>query len=76
MPLTSLSGCPCIICDKMSACTKGGYTDPAHCMALIRWIEDNIAGQGFRCPFCSKVLATERCMKMHVARMHLKEETG
>lgn len=68
MPLMSLLGCPCLNCEKINMCFKGGHHDPATCLDLTNWIEDNVEVNGFPCPVCSKVLPTERSMKIHVSK--------
>jgi len=72
MPLTSLLGCPCLTCEMIVACFDGGHYDPDTCMDFTKWIDDNVNFKEFICPVCSKVLPTERGMKIHVTKMHKK----
>ena len=70
MPLTSLNGCPCLVCEKINQCFRGGHYDPVYCMDFTRWMDDNT--RVFPCPVCFKALPTERGMKIHVTKMHKK----
>jgi predicted transcriptional regulator len=37
--LDSVKGCPCLICDEVEKCFRGGTRDPVYCMALTAWID-------------------------------------
>jgi predicted transcriptional regulator len=38
----SVKGCPCLICDEVDKCFRGGTRDPVYCMALTAWIDPRI----------------------------------
>jgi hypothetical protein len=40
--LDSVKGCPCLICDEVDKCFRGGTRDPVYCMALTAWIDPRI----------------------------------
>ena len=40
--LDSVKGCPCLICDEVDKCFRGGTRDPVYCMALTAWINPRI----------------------------------
>jgi hypothetical protein len=40
--LDSVKGCPCLICDDVDKCFRGGTRDPVYCMALTAWIDPRI----------------------------------
>lgn len=40
--LNSVKGCPCLICDEVDKCFRGGTRDPVYCMALTAWIDPRI----------------------------------
>lgn len=40
--LDSIKGCPCLICDEVDKCFRGGTRDPVYCMALTAWIDPRI----------------------------------
>jgi len=40
--LDSVKGCPCLICDELDKCFRGGTRDPVYCMALTAWIDPRI----------------------------------
>lgn len=40
--LDSVKGCPCLICDDVDKCFRGGVRDPVFCMALTAWIDPRI----------------------------------
>lgn len=40
--LDSVKGCPCLICDEVDKCFRGGTRDPVYCMALTAWVDPRI----------------------------------
>jgi predicted transcriptional regulator len=40
--LDSVKGCPCLICDEVEKCFRGGARDPVYCMALTAWVDPRI----------------------------------
>jgi len=40
--LDSVKGCPCLICDEVDKCFRGGTRDPVYCMALKAWVDPRI----------------------------------
>jgi len=40
--LDSIKGCPCLICDEVDKCFRGGTRDPVYCVALTAWIDPRI----------------------------------
>lgn len=43
--LASVVGCPCLICDNMDKCFRGGVQDPVFCLNLTAWIDPRISNQ-------------------------------
>ncbi|MCW4049379.1 MAG: transcriptional regulator [Candidatus Bathyarchaeota archaeon] len=40
--LESVYGCPCLICDEVNKCFRGGTKDPVYCLQLTAWIDPRI----------------------------------
>ena len=40
--LDSVKGCPCLICDEVDKCFRGGTRDPVYCMALTAWVDPRV----------------------------------
>jgi hypothetical protein len=40
--LNSVQGCPCLICDEMDKCFRGGLSDPTICQALTAWVDPRV----------------------------------
>lgn len=40
--LDSVKGCPCLICDEIDKCFRGGTRDPTLCPELTAWIDPRI----------------------------------
>lgn len=43
--LDSVAGCPCLICDNVDKCFRGGGQDPVFCLNLTAWIDPRISHQ-------------------------------
>ncbi len=40
--LDSVRGCPCLVCDEVDKCFRGGTKDPVYCLLLTQWIDPRI----------------------------------
>jgi len=40
--LNSVKGCPCLICNEVEKCFRGGTKDPVYCQLLTAWIDPRI----------------------------------
>ncbi len=44
--LNSVKGCPCLICNEVEKCFRGGTKDPVYCQLLTAWIDPRIEIDG------------------------------
>jgi DNA-binding Lrp family transcriptional regulator len=40
--LDSVKGCPCLICQDLDKCFRGGTLDPVYCQNLTAWLDPRI----------------------------------